>query len=213
MARNLLENWIVLEGLDGSGTTTQKNLLHEWLTRLQMNSIATCEPTDGPIGKLIRSYLRKEIRTTPFALATLYAADREDHLNNPETGLAVTHHDAIIISDRYFYSSLAYQSVSIPYETVELLNQYPHPRFLVYIDTPVDVCIERMRKRNAKAELFEYKEYLEVVTAYYEKAFASLPGNVIFKRFDGQASIEQTLADIQSFLFSCPEFTQLLKKA
>lgn len=200
MEVTLLENWIVLEGLDGAGTTTQRERICRWLEQQEVPSISTCEPTDGPIGKLVRSYLRKEVTTTPLAIAGLYAADRDDHLHNPQTGLALHHKDALIISDRYFYSSLAYQSVQVPYETVAVMNRYPHPRYLIYIDTPVEVCLARMKKRNAAQELFEYREYLEQVTAYYERAFSELPEAVRFLRVDGSLEIEDIFLHIKDFI-------------
>ncbi|AEC01815.1 dTMP kinase [Parasphaerochaeta coccoides] len=200
MEVSLLENWIVLEGLDGSGTTTQSERICHWLDELEVPVIPTCEPTGGPIGRLIRSFLRKEAVTTPLAIAGLYAADRDDHLHNPQTGLALHHKDSLIISDRYFYSSLAYQSVQVPFETVSMMNRYPHPRYLIYIDTPVEICLARMKKRGAAQELFEYKEYLEEVTSFYERAFSELPEEVKFLRVDGSMEIEDIFLHIKEFM-------------
>lgn len=79
----VLQNFIVFEGLDGAGTTTQMKLLAETCDKQERSCHATFEPTSNAIGRLVRSVLQKQVVTTPLALAMLYAADREDHLHNP----------------------------------------------------------------------------------------------------------------------------------
>ena len=84
---SVLTNFVVFEGLDGAGTTTQMQLLAEYCDKSDRPCRPTFEPTDKPIGRLVRSVLQKQLVTTPLALAMLYAADREDHLYNPVYGL------------------------------------------------------------------------------------------------------------------------------
>ena len=109
---NILQRLIVLEGLDGAGTTTQMRLLSERLTRDGKPHAATWEPTDGPIGQLLRSILARDTRAHPRSIALLYAADRNEHLYAPVIGMeARAKKGEIVICDRYLFSSLAYQSV------------------------------------------------------------------------------------------------------
>ena len=81
--------------------------------------------------------------------AYLFAADRDNHINNPEYGIkAHIAEDEIVISDRYFFSSFAYQSIGFDGETVKMLNsRFPYPEYVLYVDTPVEDCISRIEGR------------------------------------------------------------------
>lgn len=85
--QQILDRFIVLEGLDGAGTTTQMKAVAEAFDEAGVHCHATFEPTSSPLGNLVRSVLRKEVATTPLALAMLFSADREDHLHHPITGI------------------------------------------------------------------------------------------------------------------------------
>src|SRR5258705_309057 len=99
--------FIVLEGLDGAGTTTQTERLAAALRARGQTVLATAEPTDGPVGRLLRRFLSGELEIEETAQALLFAADRLHHLQNQiEPTLAG---GAIVISDRYYLSNLAYQ--------------------------------------------------------------------------------------------------------
>ncbi len=199
----IFENLVVFEGLDGSGTTTQMQLLAEKCDKELRSCRATFEPTDKPIGRLVRAILQKQIVTTPLALAMLYAADREDHLYNPIYGMANDLEEGkLVICDRYIYSSLAYQGVECPIEKVQDLNQFPAPQYLFYIDTPVDECIKRIEFRGGDTELFDRHEFLEQVKTNYERLFSTLPQEVKFFRIDGMQSKEAIALEIQKALFT-----------
>jgi dTMP kinase len=193
---NTLKNFIVLEGLDGAGTTTQLKKLKAELERIGYNIYMTNEPTSQPIGKLVRSVLSGDFKTTPLALATLYSADREDHINNSEYGIIKQINDnKIVISDRYFYSSLAYQGVNCDFnKVVELNKDFPHPQILIYIETPVEVCISRIESRGEKKEIFEKREFLTQVNDNYNKVIQNLPSDVNLVKIDGTLSIEEISA-------------------
>ena len=199
----IFENLVVFEGLDGSGTTTQMQLLAETCDKELRSCRATFEPTDKPIGRLVRAVLKKQIVTTPLALAMLYAADREDHLYNPIYGMASElEKGKLVICDRYIYSSLAYQGVECPLERVEELNQFPAPEYLFFIDTPVEECIRRIESRGNSSELFDRHEFLEQVKTNYERLFSSLPKEVKFFRIDGMQSKEAIAEEIRKVLFT-----------
>jgi dTMP kinase len=116
------------------------------------------------IGRLERSVLQKQVCHDSLALAMLYAADREDHLNNPVTGI-VGNIEAgqLVISDRYLYSSLALSVGRMRFERIQQLNQFPAPRFIFYIDTPVEEMHAEDRKRGSELELFERRDFLLTV--------------------------------------------------
>ena len=108
---------MVLEGLDGAGTTTQLRMLSERLARDGKQHWATWEPTDGTIGKMLRGILARDIRAHPRTVALLYAADRSEHVHEPQTGIeARTRNGELVICDRYLFSSLAYQGLECGYE-------------------------------------------------------------------------------------------------
>jgi len=152
----ILRSFIVLEGLDGAGTSTQLKLLSQRLSSAGKKHTATWEPTDGPVGKLLRAILAREVKALPTTTAMLYAADRNEHLHAPEAGiLATASRGELVVCDRYLFSSLAYQSIECGFDFVWNLNQgFPFPQCLLFIDTPVEVSQERLSLRN-KAELFD----------------------------------------------------------
>jgi dTMP kinase len=200
---SVLTNFVVFEGLDGAGTTTQMQLLAEYCDRSDRPCRPTFEPTDKPIGRLVRSVLQKQLVTTPLALAMLYAADREDHLHNPVYGLV---HDLeqgkLVISDRYLYSSLAYQGVECEFAKIASLNEFPAPEYVFFIDTPVQECLRRIDGRGSETELFEKQEFLERVKENYERIFSSLSQDVHLVRIDGLLGKEEIAKRIQEVLFN-----------
>jgi dTMP kinase len=160
VARNwqgtILDRFIVLEGLDGAGTTTQLELLRAALDRRGDQCCATCEPTGGPIGRVIRDVLRGDLRVTACALALLFAADRTEHLYREPGGIvARLRAGDYVASDRYLFSSLVYQSLECSPDYVAALNQrFPLPRHLFYVDTPPELCQRRLAARR-QLELFD----------------------------------------------------------
>lgn len=198
---NILKNFIVIEGLDGAGTTTQLKKISKDLEKNKVSIYSTFEPTDRPIGKIVRDVLSKKFITTPLTLAKLYATDREDHLYNEDNGIVKQlNSNKVVISDRYFYSSLAYQGATCNYEIVKELNKYPHPQILIYIDTPVEECLKRINKRNSTKDIFENKKFLENVTKNYERVISELPKEVFLIKIDGTKSVDEITAIITNEL-------------
>ena len=149
---SILGRFIVLEGLDGAGTTTQLGLLQEAVHRRGDHCVATCEPTGGPIGRMLRKVLRGDLRMEPCTLALLFAADRSEHLHRqPDGVLAQLRTGSIVASDRYLFSSLVYQSLECSPDYVTALNaRFPLPRHLFFIDTPPELCQQRLAARRQK---------------------------------------------------------------
>lgn len=158
---------IALEGVDGAGTTTMAAKLAQWLTERRRDCVVTAEPTDGPLGVLIRQALSGRFIVDPETMALMFAADRLDHMARfvrpaLEDGLTV-------ITDRYTHSSLAYQSLGANPDWVETINSKAPPADLVILlDAPVDICLERVKARDGwLIDIFEKEDFLERVRANY----------------------------------------------
>ena len=151
----ILDRFVVLEGLDGAGTSTQSGLLQDALQRRGERCRATREPTGGPIGRLIRAVLRGELQMAPGTLALLFAADRSEHLYSADGIVPALQSGGYVVCDRYLFSSLVYQSLECSADYVAALNvRFPLPRHLVFIDTPPEQCQQRVAARQRR-ELFE----------------------------------------------------------
>lgn len=161
--------FIVFEGLDGSGRTTQAELLK---SRLEENDdrrvYLTREPSDGPVGNLIRLALRRRITLDPKAMALLFAADRIDHL--AWEIIEKRSQDVTVICDRYYLSSFAYQLLDAPgdLDWLERINaKAVSPDLTIMIDVSAEVCMERIQRRGEHIELFEELECLRAVRENY----------------------------------------------
>jgi dTMP kinase len=181
----VLENFVVLEGLDGAGTTTQLRLAGEKLAGLGVPHLCTGEPTDGAVGTLLRRILRQELQADPDTVALLFAADRTEHLRAPGQGmLARLQAGELVICDRYLFSSLAYQTAACDFDFVLSLNRaFPLPRHVVFLDTPVPLSQQRLQLRAMRAlsgrrerELFEGEDIQESIRAGYRRGFALFEG-------------------------------------
>ncbi len=189
---HILKGFIAIEGLDGAGTTTQLGILSEKLEQTGRKVFSTFEPTDGEIGRLIRRVLRHEVDIERKALAMLYSADRYEHLYGKGGISEMLSKGYVAISDRYFYSSFAYQMLDADYGFIRSLNPYPAPEHLIFIDPPVDTCLERIAKRSGERELFERRELLTKVRENYLRSFEDLDGDVDFIHVEGVLDIEGT---------------------
>jgi dTMP kinase len=170
--RETLQGFIVLEGLDGSGTTTQTDLL---CTKLASDGFAvakTSEPTEGPFGRALRDVLADRTPALPGTVAYLFAADRNEHVNDPVAGIrANVAAGRLVVSDRYLFSSLAYQTVDVGWDLVEALNgPFPLPEIVIFLDLAVDKAIDRLSTRTNR-EIYEYSGFQERVRANYRRAF------------------------------------------
>lgn len=137
--------FICIEGLDGCGKTTQTKLLVEKLQR-GYNAIYTAEPSDGKIGVFIRkSILYGERRSASPTEALLFAADRVEHVENEV--LPALRQGKLVISDRYIYSSLAYQGAAgLSLEWIQSINQYAlRPGLAIFIDVDPRAVMQRLK--------------------------------------------------------------------
>lgn len=184
--RDIIKNFIVIEGSDGSGTTTQAKIIAE-----KLGGFFTFEPSDSDIGRLLRRGLSKEMDCTYRTLALLFAADRDVHLN-AGNGIIERCKKGKVICDRYIFSSLVYQSLNLPEDEVLSYNEkFPLPEVLIFIDTPVDVCFERVSRRK-KREIFEEYDLMKVVSERYKRVVESFDGGGMrIIHVDGTLSIDE----------------------
>ncbi|WP_297513865.1 dTMP kinase [Thermococcus sp.] len=175
--------FIVLEGIDGAGKSTQAKLLKLWLEERGYEVVLTKEPTDTPFGKLIRKLVltggREGIidgaKISHEAEALLFAADRAEHVDKLikpalESG-------KVVISDRYFYSSLAYQwARGLDLEWLIDLNRFAiRPDLVLLLDLPVKESMKRIRTRSIKTEFDKIVELQKKVRENYLKLAERFP--------------------------------------
>lgn len=174
--KNNKGKFIVIEGIDGVGTTTQSKNLKNWLEKEGWPVYLTKEPTSGPAGAQIRLILEKRLSLNSVSLALLFTADRMDHLYSYilpklENGINV-------VSDRYYLSTLAYQSLDIELEWLKQINsKCLKPDLTILLDAPVLVCVKRMEKERWHIQIYEKIDKLEKVRENYLKIAKKLKSN------------------------------------
>ncbi|HUT17327.1 MAG TPA: dTMP kinase [Acidobacteriota bacterium] len=176
--------FICIEGLDGSGKTTQAKLLAKKL-RKSHNAVYTAEPSHGKIGTFIRnSYLYGEKRLSSVIEALLFAADRIEHVETEV--LPALHQGKLVISDRYLYSSLAYQGAAgLSLEWIEKINEHAlRPDLAVFIDVDLKTVMNRLK---SKKSVMENMETLQQVRDVYLKFVAK--GELV--RLDGNRAKDE----------------------
>ena len=164
MQRKIISNFIVFEGIDGSGTTTQINLLADLLTEKKIAHWATYEPTHGPVGKLIHCILEGSLQVAPETMALLFAADRNEHVYHGKDCISKkTKENKLVICDRYLFSSLAYQSIACDFKYLaDLNNKFPLPSYVFFLETPLEICTKR-RSGRINSHIFEFIIFLDSV--------------------------------------------------
>jgi dTMP kinase len=178
--------FVVLEGIDGAGTTTHVARLADRLRKQKLTVRTTREPSDGPIGTLVRQVLTGRMvvpggRAPNWAtMALLFAADRMDHVESEIEPWI--HQGGILISDRYDASSLAYQSVSSgrggadAVEWIRALNKFcARPDLTVVLDVNFEEAARRRDERGEQAQLYEQNEVQRALAVFYRDLAKHLP--------------------------------------
>jgi dTMP kinase len=182
--------FVVLEGIDGAGTTTQAGRLVERLRADKIEVRGTREPSDGPIGSLVRQVLTGRIvapggRAPGWAtMALLFAADRMDHVESDIEPFLAS--GGTVVSDRYDASSLAYQSVSSgrggekAVDWIRLLNKHAlRPDLTIVLDLPPDMAAARRASRGEPAQLYEQNEVQRALAQFYRDLAKHMPDDQI----------------------------------
>ena len=201
----VLKNFIVFEGIDGAGTSTQiKRLVNSEPEKY----IATAEPTGGATGKFLRQMLAGDFKVDEKTNAYLFAADRCEHIFGKGGVKELCESGRIVVSDRYFFSSLAYQSVSCGLELPMLLNSpFPLPEYLFFFDINPEISLARVNARNGKKEIYENLDAQKKIAALYEKVIsmyesdAKLREEMKIIRIDASKTIDEVEEIISSSLW------------
>ncbi|MDR2069044.1 MAG: dTMP kinase [Spirochaetaceae bacterium] len=217
---NILRNFVVFEGGDGSGTSTQIELLRNRLNPEKTPKISggrrtgpdcplftTFEPTDGPIGRILRQALRGTLSLKPETIARLFAADRNEHLFGPEGIREHCLKGALVVSDRYVPSSLVYQGIDCGETLPALLNRdFPLPELLLFFDIDPNIALQRLETRSGR----DFYERLDVQILVRKRYQALLPayaaGGVRLEYLDASKPAEEVAEDVWRVLREMPIF-------
>jgi dTMP kinase len=196
--------FIVLEGVDGAGTTTHTRELAQWLKARGVAQFTTAEPSSGPIGSLLRQTLTGRMVRSAAAgagvqppawntMALLFAADRLDHCESEI--LPQLREGATVISDRYYHSSVAYQSVTgggvEAISWIRELNRFAkRPDLTIVLDVTAEVAAERRSRRRGNAEIFDADEIQRQLCSFYMTLDRYFPGERIV-HVDAAGSVDE----------------------
>lgn len=188
---------ICIEGLDKSGKTTQSHLLVKALNNRGFKAVYTSEPSKGEIGKFIERYVLKRRWRIPVSVeALLFAADRIDHVEREVKPML--DEGKIVVSDRYVYSSLAYQGAAgldINW-IMEINKMVPKPDLAIYLDAPIEVVMERIMRKHKRSVMETFETQSRV-----REIYMSLVRRGDLLLIDGNRPIEEVSMDIQRLVF------------
>lgn len=176
--------FIVFEGTDGSGKSTQMKMLAKYLAGKGVPCFSTREPTDSPFGALLRSCLTGRVETDEHTIAAMFAADRLDHINNGVNGIKKKLLGGeTVLCDRYYFSSFAYNGGFVPLEWVVELNRPAmealRPDLVVYLDLPPEDGMKRVARRGETDRYETLEKQKKIHDNYLE----------VFKRFGEEENI------------------------
>jgi dTMP kinase len=198
----ILKDFIVFEGIDGAGTSTQIKLLAE---KNPAKFTTTAEPTSGETGRFLRRMLAGDFSVDEKTNAFLFAADRCEHIYGKGGVIEEINKGKIVLSDRYFFSSLAYQSVSCGKEIPELVNSaFPLPEILFYFQINPEISLGRVNARGEKKEIYETIEKQKKIAAQYDAVISEYEkpeknGGMKIVRIDASKTIEEISEEIYQY--------------
>lgn len=199
--KKTIGRFIVLEGIDGAGKTTQAELLEKHLVSLGRRVIRTAEPTGFEGGVRLREALGGKIKKSECEMATMFVLDRIEHNIHPTEGIdTLIEQGYDVICDRYYYSTLAYQGHSTSYEWVKAMNllcpEIRKPDICIYLDLTPEQSLERISRGRDTVEIYENRETLEAVRSAFFKVFEDLSGRDNIAIIDAYRSPEEISAQI-----------------
>jgi dTMP kinase len=187
---------VVLEGIDGAGTTTQAARLVAALEARGRRAHLTREPSTGPVGRLLREMLGgAHAPVDPSTMALLFAADRADHLHREvEPALAA---GKVVVSDRWYHSSLAYQALGADRAWIRQLNaRARRPDLTIFLEVPAEVAAARRAADARPEELYDRIETQRAVAAGYRAVIAELAGEERIEIVDGTLPLDEVTARV-----------------
>lgn len=202
--------FVDIEGLDGSGASTQVRLVARELRKQGIKPYLTKEPTKGPIGRLVRQALEKEFNSLPPAsVQLLFAADRGCHLNGEV--IPRLEKREMVITDRYAWASVAFGSVHLSKEWLLDLNRdFILPDLTIFIEVAPEICLERLAKEKDGVVLFEEEEHLtQTWDTYHWLAAKYWWAQIVV--VDGEQEKEKVTEEILSLIKKHPKFRRMKK--
>ena len=199
----VLKDFIVFEGIDGAGTSTQINKLVEYNPD---RFVATCEPTSGATGKFLRQMLSGDFTVDEKTNAFLFAADRCEHIYGKGGIIETINKGKIVLSDRYFFSSLAYQSISCGEEYPYFVNsKFPLPEYLFFFEINPEISLARVDSRNEKKEIYEKLGTQKKIAAKYNQVISQYENSTIGEtmkviRIDASKGVDEIATEIRNKL-------------
>ena len=167
-----LKNFIVLEGIDGSGTSTQMRFIEAAFKEKGLAHMVTAEPTGRPEGQLIRKILQGELDAAPGTVAHLFASDRHQQLYGKAGIVEALESGKLVVCDRYVLSSLAYQGSTCGRDLPEYLNaRFPAPGLTIFFKIDPEHSLQRLSSRS-KLEIYEKMHMQKLVDIAYETTIA-----------------------------------------
>ena len=193
--------FIVFEGIDGAGKTTQINLLAKYLSEQGRAVYCTAEPTETVSGGLLRDALSGVSRRTVCEMAAMFVFDRINHNVNPVNGIQKMPADGFdVICDRYYYSSLAYQGSGTDPEWVSNMNlncpEIMRPDVCIFLDLTPEQSMARINRGRATQEIYENEEKLTQVRNQFYRVFEQLRERDNIQIVDAYRSVEEIHRDI-----------------
>src|SRR6187455_3052621 len=187
--------FIAFEGIDGCGKSTQVKLLTESLKNAGHRVYSTYEPTDSPIGSVIRNIFKHRIEADHRTIAGLFVADRLDHLLNKTNGILKKIEEGFtVVTDRYYFSSYAYHGTHMSLDWVieanSLCADLLRPDLTIFIDVPPEVCMKRLKEDRDMMELYETLDNLNKVREKYFESFEKLSGEEAIFIINGDRPLE-----------------------
>ena len=193
--------FIVFEGIDGAGKTTQIDLLTKYLRENGRRVMRTAEPTESVSGGLLRDALGGIAKRSACEMAALFVLDRIFHNVNPINGIEKMLSDGVdVICDRYYYSSLAYQGSETDPEWVRAMNlncpEIRRPDLCIFLDLTPEQSMERIGKGRVTLEVYENVERLTRVRQQFFDVFDSLGENERICVVNAARSVEEIHREI-----------------
>ena len=182
---------IDLEGIDGCGKSTQTKLLQEKLEELGENTVILKEPTNGPHGQKLWDVLHGKRKATNEEILEFFILDRKQHVN--EKVQPALDDSTIVLMDRYYYSSMAYQVAGgLDVEYIRNKHNFaPDPDIVLIFDLPVSTALERVRG-HSEADEFEKEEHLEKV----REAYLNLESDPLVRIVDSTRTPEEIFEEV-----------------
>lgn len=198
--------FIAIEGLDGSGLTTQAHLLTDALRAERFTVFTTKEPTYNIIGGLVRGSLTGVYKLPHSVIQLLFVADREHHLDIEVTPILKNH--GILISDRYLWSSIAFGSIDLDRKWLLTLHKHCYlPDLTILLKVSPKVCLKRQKKDRFAFQLFEKEKQLVKIWREYQWLAKKFPKQIVI--VDGEQKPKEVLEEILSQIKKHPKFKKI----